>query len=492
MSEQQERWQPLVIPLLVAVVLVLGAGIIAIVSLDRASEPVAGPTSTAEPTDPAPTPVVDVDVETTTCEEPPELFLVLCEVHALVVNHFVDEVDDDALVAGAILGLEEAVAEAEPGSDLTPPDGPVTCAMPTDAFAAFCDAYAAHLAGHPIDREELLQSAVGAMVAALEDPNTGYVPPEIHALQQEEQTGAVEGIGALVQMVDRDDPDDPETRCRVLSERCILLVVSPIAGGPAEAAGVRAGDRIVSFDGDPVAGETIHEAVSRGRGPAGSQVTVEIERGDERFEIEVTRERFEVPDLEHRMIDDEIGYVRIFQFIEGTQVEFRDAVTEMLDAGAQSFVLDLRNNPGGLTGPTRDVADTLLDGGLVFALEFASGRRSEYTADSGGPLVDGEIEIAVLVNKGTTSAAEILAAALAEHGRALLVGDTTFGKATAQQSFDLPDGGAVRITVARWLTPDGNTVDGVGVEPKHPVDEPTEPGEDPDRTLDEALAILRR
>jgi carboxyl-terminal processing protease len=476
----RDRIAALVLPLLGAILVVLGAGVFALATLDvRVDE---APPPVAEPDQP-----VEVDVAVTGCgEEPPEPFDLFCDVYGALVGHFVDGVEPDVLAAGALEGLVEFGDGAEPGTDAP---GTVACAAPDEAFLAFCESYAHHLAAGAGEPDELVDAAVRGMVEALDDPHTVYVPAHVQALLEEELTGEVEGIGALVAARDRDDPDQS---CRVLSETCVLLVVSPIAGGPAERAGLRAGDRIVSFDGDPVTGETIHEAVSRGRGPAGTDVVVEVEREDDVFEVTVTRERIAVPYVEHEMIEDGIGYVRIVQFGGGSDEGFRAALSELLDAGARGIVVDLRNNPGGLTAPTQAVASQLLTDGLVFSLEMGPRDVREYRVQPGGVATDLSVEVAVLVNRGTVSAAEILAAALAEHDRATLVGEPTFGKATAQGSYDVAGGGAVRVTVARWITPGGHSVDGTGVQPDVAVEEPTEPGDDPDRTLQEAVELLRR
>jgi carboxyl-terminal processing protease len=432
--------------------------------------------------------------EMTSCVEPPEEFALFCEVHATVTDRYVEPLEDVLLARGAARGIDLELDRRRPlpGTDRRAAG---ECAVPSEDFARFCDRYARAVAEYGRAPATAVAAAVdGMLLHGVGDPNTAYLTPTRYELLREDVTGEVEGIGALVQAQDRADPERP---CRLLSERCALVVVTPIPGGPAEEAGIRAGDRIVAFDEEPVAGETLDEAVSRGRGPAGSDVLVEIDRDGDQLEFTITRQAFSVPNVAHEMLDDGVGYVRIFQFTEIAEAEVDRALRELVDDGAEAFIVDLRTNPGGHTVPVRNIAGYFLDPDeVVFVMESSGGERDEWRAPGVDLPETHEAPLVVLTDRGTASAAEILAGALREHGRATIVGEATFGKGTAQSLFELDAGGAVRVTVARWYTPDGITVDGAGVVPDVTVETPEDvpmaedgaPDDDP--VIARALEIL--
>lgn len=479
-----------------AAAVLLVAGIAALMlratgSTDPAAGGSDGPTASAAAGDHPATPVAEV----TSCADPPEVFAVLCEVHATVTSRYVEPLDDGILALGAVHGLHDELDRRRP---LVAGDRRDVgeCAAPSPAFSRFCDRYTRAVAEYGVAPSTAVRAAVdGLLHHGVGDPNTAYLGPTRYELVREDVTGQVEGIGALVQAQDR---EDTERACRTLSERCVLVVVTPIPGGPAEAAGVRAGDRIVAFDEDPVAGETLDEAVARGRGPAGSEVLVEIERDGETLEFTITREAFSVPNVSHELLDGDVGYVRIFQFTEVGEAEVDDALRELISAGAGSFIIDLRTNPGGHTVPVRNIAGYFLEADdLVFTLVSSGGERDEWRAPDAGLAATREAPLVVLTDRGTASAAEILAAALREHGRATIVGEATFGKATAQGMYELDAGGALRVTVARWYTPDDDSVDGEGLAPDITVETPDDvplgedaaPDDDP--VVRRALEVLR-
>jgi carboxyl-terminal processing protease len=477
-------WVPSVraIAVLAAVVLVAAVTTLVLSAGPPSPAPVAAPADEEPADDPTPPDSrAEVTAEIVGCEDPPGTFAPLCEVHSLLHENYVDPVDDEAL-AGAASDALRTLARQDDLERGEREDGALPCAAPTAEFEDVCGLYAEVLGETGAGEGEVVEGLLLGMVEGLEDPNSAYLPPRINELLREDMGGQVEGIGALVTTRDADDPDEP---CRTISETCHLVVVSPIEGGPADAAGIRPDDRIISFDGTPVSGETIHEAVARGRGPAGTEVAVEVERESQRFEVTIERRAVDVPQVEGEMLEGDVGYLRIIRFAEGGDEEFRRHLNELLEDGAERFVLDLRNNPGGLTGPTSDIADEFLGPGVVFSLEGADGPIDRWTATTGGAAVDRDV--VVLINRATVSAAEILAAALSQQGGATLVGETTAGKGTAQRSFEVSGGGAVRITVARWLTPDGSSVEGDGVAPDIEIEDAIGPEEDSDED-----PVLRR
>lgn len=471
-----------------AVLLVVAVAILVSGAGDDTAAPPAATTTT-----PTPTPAVHADgttfnAEIVGCDESPADFRVLCEVHDILHEHYVDAVDDDALAEAAGDALRtlhgEYGAEQPEGGD----EATVTCAAPVESFHDVCDLYAEVLGEVTVGGDEVIEGLVLGMVEGLGDPNSAYLPPRINELLREDMGGQVEGIGALVSTREVDDPDQT---CRVIGDDCHLIIISPIEGGPADEAGLRPDDRIISFDGQPVEGETIHEAVSRGRGQAGTEVDVEIERDGERFEVTIERRAVDVPQVEGRMLEGDVGYIRLMRFAESGDEEFSRTLDELIADGAERFVLDLRNNPGGLTGPANAIADEFLGPGVVFSLEGSEGLIDRWTAGSEGAAVGAEV--VVLINRASVSAAEILSAALSQQGGATLIGETTAGKGTAQRSFEVAGGGAVRVTVARWLTPDGTSVEGGGVAPDIEVEDVSGPDEDAeqDPVLERALDHLR-
>lgn len=444
--------------------------------------PVAAPTGTPNPTETIPGTVYTAEV--VGCEDAPTAFAVLCDVHGILHENYVDPVDDADLASAAGDALRtlrrEHAADVEPSGD----EEVVPCAAPDDSFDDVCDLYAEVIGEVTVGGDEVIEGLVLGMVEGLGDPNSAYLPPRINEILREDMGGQVEGIGALVSTREADDPDET---CTEIGDDCHLVIVAPIEGGPADEVGLQPDDRIIAFDGESVDGETIHEAVSRGRGPAGSEVLVEVERDGDRFEVSIERRAVDVPQVEGRMLEGDIGYIRLIRFAESGDEEFSAVLNELISDGAERFVVDLRNNPGGLTGPANAIADEFLGPGVVFSLEGATGLIDRWTAGPGGAAVDAEVT--VLINRASVSAAEILAAALSQQGGATLIGETTAGKGTAQRSFEVSGGGAVRVTVARWLTPDGSSVEDGGVAPDIEVEDIAGPDEDAedDPVLERAL-----
>lgn len=320
--------------------------------------------------------------------------------------------------------------------------------------------------------------AIRGALATLQDPYTIFVEPQPRALERADLQGRFGGIGALV------------TRGKEGE-----VILQPMPGSPAERAGIQNGDQLIKVD-DTVITTTMRteEIVLLIRGEVGTQVRLTLQRAGltEPLEISVTRELIETPSVEWRILEQDktIGYLRIRMFTERTAEETRRALQDLLDKGASTFVLDLRGNGGGVLDAAVDVASEFLDSGVVLFEQRRDQAERSYPVKPGGLAV--QQPLVVLVDGGTASASEIVAGALQDHKRAVLVGEKTFGKGSVQLVFDLSDASSVHITVARWLTPNRQRIDTQGLQPDIIVpisDEERAAGRDPQ--LERAVAYLR-
>jgi carboxyl-terminal processing protease len=370
----------------------------------------------------------------------------------------------------------------------------VTCAAPTEAWAALCDAYGQirdeYVDEEQVTDEQLIDGAIRGMVEyGLGDPYSGYLTPGQYGEALQDLSGEFSGIGAEVGMENTANPDDLAA-CTVISETCAVVIVAPIDGSPAEAAGLQPGDRILEVDGQSTVGETLSSLVYVVRGEEGTDVTLTIQRGEETFDVTITRGVIDLHEVSSELLEGGVGYVRLSSFTDRSTDLVREAMQSLLDDGATSFVLDLRGNPGGYIVAAQGVASQFVpEGQLLFTVE-SDGNVREWRAES-GVAQSPDIPVVVLVDAGSASASEIVAAALQENGRATIVGQPTFGKNTVQIWNDLPNGGGLRITTDRWFTPDHNSVAPDGVQPDVVVEGPTDPTSDADPQLDRALEILR-
>ncbi len=324
------------------------------------------------------------------------------------------------------------------------------------------------------DMQEITYAAIHGMLNTLGDQYTAFIEPQVAAVLAEDATGAFEGIGAFVGM----------------DEGGKLEIVETFEGGPAESAGVLAGDRVLEVDGVPIVGVTLYEAIGLIRGPASSEVTLLIEREGilEPFEVTVTRARLEIPIIEVEMRDDGVGYIRLHEFSATASERMEEGLEELLAQEPQGIVFDLRGNPGGWLDQAVDVADLFLDDGTVVVERWSDGRERSLDAHSGD--IGEDVPLVVLVNVGSASASEIVAGALQDWERAVLVGEPTFGKGSVQRPFTLSDGSELRVTIALWFTPSGQVIHGQGLTPdiEVPWPEDVEPGADPQ--LERAVEYL--
>jgi carboxyl-terminal processing protease len=298
-----------------------------------------------------------------------------------------------------------------------------------------------------LDPEELSRGAIEGMLEALDDPYTSYL--ESYDLVSGNLEGSFEGIGAVVTMEDGE-----------------FAVVSPIAGGPAERQGVRAGDKILEIDGEPTAGMSLIEAVLKVRGEVDTTVILLILHQNENVPvtIEIVREEITIDSVYLDILTDNIAHIQITRFADETSDELIAALSDAIQSGAWGIILDLRGNPGGYLDVTVDVAGEFLNGGIVlYEADEAGNIFKEWTASSGGLAID--LPIVVLVDGGSASGSEVLAGALQDRGRAMLIGTVTYGKGSVNIVRELSDGSALVVTTARWLTPDYHQIEGVGLTP---------------------------
>ena len=291
-------------------------------------------------------------------------------------------------IAGLAIGgsggpLAQADASASPQPTVVVPSdaatpGPtpvletITCAEPSEAFAVLCDAYAQIRSSYvdEISDEQLVDGAVRGMVEyGLEDPYSGYLPPEQYGEALEDLSGEFSGIGAEVGMENLVDPDDLES-CTVVTETCAMVIVAPLEGSPAEKAGLQPGDQILAIDGQSTVGESVSSLVYVVRGEAGTDVTLTIRRDDEEMDITVTRAVIDLQEVRSELLDDGVGYVRLTTFTARATDMVREAISSLLDQGATHFVFDLRGNPGGYIDAARGIASQFIAAGeLLFTVE---------------------------------------------------------------------------------------------------------------------------
>ncbi len=327
----------------------------------------------------------------------------------------------------------------------------------------------------PVDRDAMMRGAIRGMLDSLGDEHTSYLDPEMFERANAQLEGEeYEGIGAWV-----DTTGD------------YLTIVSPMPNSPAEKAGLRPNDKIIAVDGEDMTGIDGELVRQRVIGPKGSSVRLTILReGEEPFDVEVQRAGIIVPTVDSKILDGNIAYVELFTFGADTARDLRETLKELMAENPRGLILDLRNNGGGYLDTAIEVVSEFVPEGIVMYEEYGDGRKIAYEASKGGLAT--KIPLVVLINEGSASASEIVAGAIQDLGRGLLVGNTSFGKGSVQSYTPLQnDQGAVRVTIARWLTPDERQIHGLGLEPDYKVEftpEDMTAGIDPQ--LEKALELL--
>lgn len=317
--------------------------------------------------------------------------------------------------------------------------------------------------------------AIRGSVETLEDPYTYFVEPEPAVREQEQLQGHFGGIGAFLEQ-----QEDGRIRLRPMIDR------------PADMAGVLEGDILIAVDGEtlPVPAD-LDATTDLIRGPVGTVVRLTVLRGEETLDFEIERQQIELPSVSWRVLEEapETGYIRIERFSALTEKELAQALDELQASDAASnLILDLRGDPGGLLDSAIAVSSFFLDGGPVLLERHSDGSEKTYSASPGGPALDANLF--VLVDGGTASAAEIVAGALQDRGRATLIGTTTYGKGSIQRIHRLSDDSALHVTFARWFTPDGHKIDGQGLSPDITIN-PDDQEEGKDLFLEAALEQIR-
>lgn len=325
----------------------------------------------------------------------------------------------------------------------------------------------------PVDNEALVEGAITGMLATLGDDHTRYMSPAEQEVAERTFSGEYQGIGAEVEARDGR-----------------ITIVSPIDGSPAQAAGLRPGDIIVTADGILLDGMDVSEAASLVRGPAGTAVRLQIERDGETFEIEIVRDTVRLVSATGHMLPENIAYVRLSRFGDTTGDELNAILPGLMAQNPIGLILDLRRNPGGALDTTVEIADIFLDEGTVLIERFGDGRERIFESESGN--LGETVPLVVLIDEGSASASEVLAGAIQDTGRGVLIGQTSFGKGTVQTWHTLSNSGGVRITIAQWLTPGETSIHKLGLTPDYfiPLPEGDFVAEGDDTQLQAAIDFL--
>ncbi len=310
-----------------------------------------------------------------------------------------------------------------------------------------------------VDPAVLSEAAVRAMVDALEDLHSSYVSPETFKLEAQNFQGKFSGIGAQV----GHSPDGSR-----------LIIIAPLPDTPAEKAGIRAGDLIMAVNGEDAEGWSILEGVNKIRGPEGEPVTLTVRHVGDIYDTDITivRGTIEQPSVTSRLLEDtQFGAIKMTFFTAETVNEMREEIDGLLDEGAKGVVLDLRQNPGGLLSSTVDIASEFLSDGLVTYELDGKGNRQDWRVKSGGRYK--EIPLVVVVDEFSASGSEVLAGALQDHGRAVIIGTNSFGKGSVNLLRTLSNGGGIYLTNGHWYTPNGRLLETHGVTPDVVVEFPS-------------------
>lgn len=365
------------------------------------------------------------------------------------------------LVAGLIgliigVGATITFVTVSPLASTTGAQSEVDMSLFWDAWRVLDEKYVPASTTTKVTDNEKVWGAIAGLAASYGDPYTTFFPPEENAAFQEEISGNFEGVGMEV-----DIKDDT------------LTVVTPLKNSPAERAGVKPGDKIASINGTPSVGLSVEQAVKKIRGPQGTEVKLDIVRDGEQLELTLIRDVIQIPTIDTKILGSDgervqkgVFVISLYNFSAVSAVEFRKALKEFIASGSDKLIIDLRGNPGGYLDAAVDMSSWFLPLGAPVVREDFGGNKEEGVYRSRG--YSGwkkNPEIVVLINKGSASASEILAGALKDHGVATLVGDQSFGKGSVQELVPLRGGTSLKVTIARWLTPNGVSISGGGLTP---------------------------
>ena len=327
------------------------------------------------------------------------------------------------------------------------------------------------------DYEKMVQGAISGMVKSLDDPYTLFFSPEETKKFLEDIGGSFEGVGMEIGI-----------------RKGQLQIIAPLEGTPAQKAGLRAGDKILKIDDALTMDITIEEAVTLIRGPKGTEVTLTILRDDwdATKEFKIRRDVIEIPSMKWEMKENNIAHIRLYHFSERSHLDFQEIALEVLNSSADRIILDLRNNPGGYLERAQNIAGWFIEKGQTVVIEdFGQGQEQEiYKAKGSAGLID--YPVVILINQGSASASEILASALRDNRGIQIVGETSFGKGSVQKLEELSDGSSLKVTVANWLTPNGDLITDKGLEPDFQVELTEEDFEqERDPQLNKAIEVIK-
>jgi len=328
-----------------------------------------------------------------------------------------------------------------------------------------------------IDQGAAIDAAINGVLQSL-DPYSSYMSPKIFEEMQTETSGKFGGLGIEVGM-----------------EAGVIKVISPIDNSPAEKVGVKAGDYIVKINGIQVQGKTLTESVDLMRGPVGSKIEITIRRiGIKKaFVFEIIRDVIEITSVKSKLIDNSVGYIRLTSFNENSSNQIKKKIKEFKkEKKINKYILDLRNNPGGLLSQAIKVSDFFLDNGEIVSTNGKKKNENKKWFAKKGDLINGKTLI-VLINYGSASAAEIVAGALQDHKRAILIGENSYGKGSVQSIIPLKNKGAIRLTISKYYLPSGKSISGTGITPDIEITESSDEfriNTETDNQLDFAVKLL--
>jgi carboxyl-terminal processing protease len=304
-----------------------------------------------------------------------------------------------------------------------------------------------HYVDQPLDDVLLMRGAIEGMLAATGDKHTSYMDPHEYEQANAEMEGSYTGIGAWVNTTGD-----------------YVEIVSPMKGSPAEEAGLKPKDIVIAVNGKDTTGTAGDIVLQSILGPAGEVVVLTIRRGDEIFDVSITRRVIEIPVVDYEMLEGDIAYIALYTFNDKAVEQVANALNNLMPQNPKGLIFDLRDNGGGYLYAAIDISAMFIEDGVILYEEYGDGTRDTYRAD--GDAIAPNVPMVVLINGGSASASEIVAGALQDQGRAKLIGEVSYGKGSVQSWIDLSDNqGGVRITIARWLTPNGNQIAEIGLTP---------------------------
>lgn len=346
-------------------------------------------------------------------------------------------------------------------------------------FSLFWDAWEIvkeNYVDQPVNEVQLLYGAIAGMVDSLNDPHTLLFTPEVNESFLQELNGSFFGIGAEISIKNRQ-----------------LQVVAPLPNTPAEKAGLRSGDYILKVDDEDMSDKSLDYAVSIIRGEKGTDVILSIYRKGEDAprDITITRDKIKIESVTWEMLDGNIAHIKLRYFNSDTDKEFRKIADQIIAQNPKAIILDVRNNPGGFLDVSVDIASLFIRNGNVVSEKAFDGTITTNDVNGIAPL--SEYSLVVLINEGSASASEILAGAIQDYNLGKVIGMQSFGKGSVQTLYDMKDGSSIKLTVAKWLTPNGNTIEGIGITPDEIIDLTLEDyNNDKDPQLDRAIELLSK